>query len=905
MRGKEKFFLTAFMLLLIGIAVCFVDQSLHGGMDEEGYFEISTPSEYRDFWEMAAMHSDIKGRLMADITLNELSDFDSWPDLPPEYCSPAVEFFTGVFDGNGHTVYGIYSENGYGLVRENAGIITNLSIKDSFIRGGYSNGGICYANHKKVSNCRFEGTIFVGKEEDAGRLGGICIINCGFIEECSYAGTMVTAGRPGSSYSGDMAGICVENRCSIYGCYNLTMNQRPYYSNSYAISDVGMENCYARADGGWKISEGSHIIKLDEEQLYAVSELAEGDLSLLVGNSLLEDSVEIKGDLWRGDGRKEVLADQVVSRLIRRLVEWGEAEFSEIKILSLSGQNIEQQGFGVELALRQGTLEIEAYPAEGIADDYERLIKTCDACMDGGSWSHQTYQLTRFFEREDGTYYLTLDELEEFLEPEALVLYQTEAESGFFYAAEGMLYHITSSGSLLEKRVFETLSEERDVQDGIEWEDKWVQDEVYRQLEDAGKGTGLFSGDEEENRIFCREEIMGLTELTITGIGNVESFDDLAYMPELAELHLTGSYEEAEETNAMLRFQTAKDSLPKLKSLTIEDAWIRKWRFDWESLTGLENLTLIKCWIWDADELRCLKQLKSLHIYTYTLEDISFLEDMPLLTDLSLNLCKIQDLDDIVSCKRLKRLSLSFNKLEDISALAELTELEELDLQANSIENIEVLTYLKKLKKIDLSYNQIMDLTPLQEKEGLESLYLLGNRVEVQDWGELIYIPDVAVGWGYREGDYETAEQVVEQLHPDADILIEDVDRGDFNQDGIEDMAVVGFQIWESAGGNTFFVGERRAYLFQGTAKGWKEIQTFSLSVPEELNENNWTNVKDGLTYSIVLSENHLVIQTHSLEAVQDVDVGGSFRITEIYTWDKDKMKPECRNETKYDSADR
>lgn len=883
MHNRGKAFLSAMICLAVGVCFLFVYRAvnLKWHVDRDGYYEISTPEEYRNFWKRAAWDTAIKGRLTKDITLNELSDYENWKEEPPEHPSLAVECFTGVFDGNGHTVYGLYSENGYGLVKENSGEIKNLSIKNSLITGGYSNSGICYANYRKIINCRFEGALLVDKEDEPGRLAGVCIINYGFIEKCGYNGVMITIGYLGNSYSGDMAGICTENRCSIEGCYNLTKNRNPYYSSSYAISDMGMENCYVRADGGWDISAGNHIIKLEEEQLYAIPGLIKGDLSL-----------------WA-----EGPSDQIVSRLIRRLAEQGVVDLAEIEIQDLTGKN-EQQGFHVRLSFRKSMIEVQSYPGKEVTRDYDSLMKICSECLqevEAGDWLHQTYRLTRFFERKDGTYHLTLEELEAFQEPEMLVLYQTKEEGGFFYAVGGTLYRIISSSSRLQEQVLAGLSADRKAGDNISWEDERVRQAVYRQLIEEGKGTNIFYGKEEENPVFCREEVMALTRLTITGAGSVESFDDLVYMPELTELYLNGFDEVSKETRTELHFNP-KESLPKLKSLTIEGARIRDHRVVWEALTGLESLTLIQCWFQNTDELRDLNKLRSLHIDTDTVEDTSFLRDMPLLTELSLDCCEINRLDDIIKCKSLQKLSLSFNDIEDISDLAVLNRLEELNLRANRIEDIEVLASLKKLQVIDLSLNEISDFSPLWEKRGLESLYLIGNKA--QNWGDLIYLPDVAVGCRYSEEKEETARQAIEQFHPNEDIYIEDAATGDFNQDGIEDLAVVGFQAAVRFGEDTFFGGERRAYLFMGTEKGFEEIQTIYLTAPTELNEDNWSSLKDGLLCTTVLSGNHLVIQTYSSGNVQGVNAGGCFRITEIYTWDKDRMKPECRNETEYDNAD-
>ena len=49
--------------------------------------------------------------LTADISLNDASDYENWGTERPEYdwrSIGAEATFTGVFDGNGHTISGLY-----------------------------------------------------------------------------------------------------------------------------------------------------------------------------------------------------------------------------------------------------------------------------------------------------------------------------------------------------------------------------------------------------------------------------------------------------------------------------------------------------------------------------------------------------------------------------------------------------------------------------------------------------------------------------------------------------------------------------------------------------------------------------------------------------------------------------
>lgn len=112
-------------------------------LSEDGFYEIYTAYDYERFWRKVESQDFIDGRLMADITLNDLSGYDDWESCPPVPWSFAPEEFEGDFDGNGHTIYGLYDCRGYGIVKKNRGRIHDLTIRNSMILGYDSIGGIC------------------------------------------------------------------------------------------------------------------------------------------------------------------------------------------------------------------------------------------------------------------------------------------------------------------------------------------------------------------------------------------------------------------------------------------------------------------------------------------------------------------------------------------------------------------------------------------------------------------------------------------------------------------------------------------------------------------------------------------------------------------------------------------
>ena len=135
--------------------------------------------------------------------------------------------FKGTFDGQGHTISGLYFSNDSNesdvicasLFGFSAGIIQNVGLEDSYFNYYYAkidgqlivNGmaaGICAINNGQIVNCYNAGTIL------GYCASGICVINSdnGSIENCYNTGVI--------RGSWLVAGICNMNAGSMKDCYN-------------------------------------------------------------------------------------------------------------------------------------------------------------------------------------------------------------------------------------------------------------------------------------------------------------------------------------------------------------------------------------------------------------------------------------------------------------------------------------------------------------------------------------------------------------------------------------------------------------------------------------------------------------------------------------------------------------
>lgn len=179
-------------------------------------------------------------KLMNDIVVNYDDDFSNhnWSSISRSnwfFWTPIgkqdFNIYTGTFDGQGHTISGLYFEScsgyydqssieydyqyrdhlSFGLFGFNSGTIKNVGVINSYFGWQYNLiGGICGENSGTIENC-----YNAGKVEGKGfYTGGICARNLGTITNCYNLGTVI--GEYGTG------GVCVDNFKTIKNCYYLS-----------------------------------------------------------------------------------------------------------------------------------------------------------------------------------------------------------------------------------------------------------------------------------------------------------------------------------------------------------------------------------------------------------------------------------------------------------------------------------------------------------------------------------------------------------------------------------------------------------------------------------------------------------------------------------------------------------
>ena len=180
--------------------------------------------------------------LNADGNLNS-GTFTEWTPIG-SYDISGEKAYTGTFDGNGHTISGLYVDSDaryiglFGRVG-NGGTIQNAGVVDSYISNtkNYANvGGVCGYNEGSIKNSYNTGSV------SGGTVGGVCGVNCSTIENCYNTGEV----SGGTVSGGTVGGVCGKNYGSIENSYNTgEVSGTSYVSGVCGKNYNGtIENCY-------------------------------------------------------------------------------------------------------------------------------------------------------------------------------------------------------------------------------------------------------------------------------------------------------------------------------------------------------------------------------------------------------------------------------------------------------------------------------------------------------------------------------------------------------------------------------------------------------------------------------------------------------------------------------------
>ena len=212
--------------------------------DADGVYQISTASHLYLFAKMVNSDNEnfknANAVLTADIVVNrnvldadgKLNDgnFTSWTPIGTNDDITYV----GTFDGQGHTISGLYYNTNTGYVGlfgyvESDGSVTNVGIVDSYFKGYARVGGVCGVNDGTITNCYNIGTV-----SGYSYVGGVCGRNNGIITNCYNIGKV--------SGDWDVGGVC--------GCNDFGTIKNCYYDNvKCSFGGIDEEDEEGKAEG--------------------------------------------------------------------------------------------------------------------------------------------------------------------------------------------------------------------------------------------------------------------------------------------------------------------------------------------------------------------------------------------------------------------------------------------------------------------------------------------------------------------------------------------------------------------------------------------------------------------------------------------------------------------------------
>ena len=243
-----------------------------------GWYEITNAGEFYWFANKVNLgNTSYKGKLMADIVVNDsVLSADgtlNGPDSIYTSWTPIGTYnnkFGGTFDGQGHTISGLYFNstinsnypNGgnyiglFGYMYNSSATIKNVGVVDSYFYGYYYVGGICgYQNNGKIINCYSASTVYAGNSGGDSNAGGICggMDNSSVIENCFNTGYISVANRCvggicGGQWNGRIS-MCY-NTGAVYANSSNSTSNTAYVGgiSGYMSNSATMDNCYNTGD---------------------------------------------------------------------------------------------------------------------------------------------------------------------------------------------------------------------------------------------------------------------------------------------------------------------------------------------------------------------------------------------------------------------------------------------------------------------------------------------------------------------------------------------------------------------------------------------------------------------------------------------------------------------------------
>ena len=223
------------------------------------------------------------GVLNADGTLaSDTSGFRVWT---PIVGNSYPDYYAGTFDGQNHTVSGLYFNDSsvlriglFGVLGTN-GKVYNVGVVDSYFCGYQLVGGVCGAKYGAVENCYSASTV-----SGTDSVGGVCGNNFyGSLLNCYNTGAVI-----GTRYY--IGGVCgILNEGKIENCYStgtVSGSSEPSVGSVCGLSFDTITNCYFDSSKCDKNAVGRNKGTVEKTEGKTAEQFASGEVAYLLNRGV-------------------------------------------------------------------------------------------------------------------------------------------------------------------------------------------------------------------------------------------------------------------------------------------------------------------------------------------------------------------------------------------------------------------------------------------------------------------------------------------------------------------------------------------------------------------------------------------------------------------------------------------
>ncbi|MCC8076375.1 MAG: InlB B-repeat-containing protein [Clostridiales bacterium] len=505
--------------------------------NSDGYYEITNAGNL--FWFAALVNSTTTITVNGvEVTLEGLTgtyantsnailtcdiDLENREWTPIGAYNSFLTHYAGVFDGQGHTVSGLYvnsSSNGQGLfgrVRE-GGTVQNLIVSGSVTGGNYV-GGLAGASGGTITNCASHCTVS-GSSYVGGFVGYVSAntsVDANSVSNCYSTGTV-----SGSSYVGAFTS---ESSGTVTNCYYLDTAG----SDDYATAKSADE--FASGEVAWLLQNGqsaqvwgqtltgdadAYPVLTDEESRLVVKVTIQDEDETVLSTSYINSGSKLDADVYPDAGAYAFYSDEACTKRIEDVVSQTYSADATVYVKSIVTATVYVDGAAETVSVVEGeTYDLTALVPDGYLyggtftdEDFADVIEP-DTCGNGAA-----------FTPEDGeTYYVKLVD-DSYFQIKCLLAYQSYTPTNLW-----LVTNIDSDG--YQSYGFDLL---------------YADDET----------DSLVVTDEATKQLYQELEINGKTYTGTVDISDFTGFTDDDYDEDDLDRNLVGYYDLSEMVEEMI-----------------------------------------------------------------------------------------------------------------------------------------------------------------------------------------------------------------------------------------------------------------------------------------------------------------------------------------------------------------